>query len=142
MRESVHAPHRGRGGSAPWGRAVLNPEGKNSRSGVPSLAFSWVQLPKSVAEARAGLIPSCETDANPPPEGLTAGQLLAWYRGLPVALKIKPERIWVRLPKSVVKARAGLIPSYETDANPPPEDLTADELLAWHRGLPVELRIK
>lgn len=45
--------------------------------------------------------------------------------------------IWVRLPKSAVNARAGLIPSKETDALPPPEDLTAAQLLAWHRGLPV-----
>lgn len=50
--------------------------------------------------------------------------------------------VWVRLPESVVEARAGLIPSYETDANPPPEDLTSDELRAWHRGIPVPLRAK
>jgi len=44
----------------------------------------WVQLPKSVVKARAGLIPSDETDACPPPEGLATADLLAWYRGLPV----------------------------------------------------------
>lgn len=53
----------------------------------------------------------------------------------------RPDRKWVRLPESVVKARAGLIPSSETDGNPLPEELTADELLEWHRGLPVELKI-
>lgn len=30
------------------------------------------------------------------------------------------DRAWVQLPKSVVTARAGLIPSYETDVCPPP----------------------
>lgn len=50
--------------------------------------------------------------------------------------------IWVHLPKSVVEARAGLIPSEETDANPPPEGLKSEELIAWHRGLPVQLTIK
>lgn len=47
--------------------------------------------------------------------------------------------VWVRLPDSVVEARAGLIPSEETDGNPPPGGLTSKELLAWHRGLPVFL---
>jgi hypothetical protein len=51
-------------------------------------------------------------------------------------------RLWVRLPTSVVEARAGLIPSWETDANPPPEGLTSAELMRWHRGLLVELKIK
>jgi hypothetical protein len=46
-------------------------------------------------------------------------------------------RVSIRLPESVVRARAGLIPSEETDSCPPPTWLTAKELLAWHRGLPV-----
>jgi hypothetical protein len=54
----------------------------------------------------------------------------------------RPEKLWVRLPQTVVEARAGLIPSHKTDANPPPESLTADELVAWHRGLPVRLKTK
>jgi len=45
----------------------------------------------------------------------------------------------VRLPASVVEARAGLIPSETTDAYPPPDGLIAAELLVWHRGLPVRL---
>jgi hypothetical protein len=45
---------------------------------------AWLQLPKSVVEARAGLIPSCEIDAIPPPEPLTATELTAWHAGLPV----------------------------------------------------------
>lgn len=49
----------------------------------------------------------------------------------------KSHRVWVRLPKSVVDARAGLIPSKETDGLLPPDCLTAAQLLAWHRGLPV-----
>lgn len=48
---------------------------------------TWVRLSTSVAAARAGLIPSCETDACPPPEGLTVKQLLRWHRGLPVLCK-------------------------------------------------------
>lgn len=47
--------------------------------------------------------------------------------------------VWVRLPESVVEARAGLIPSDETDGNPPPDCLTSKELLAWHGGQPVFL---
>lgn len=47
--------------------------------------------------------------------------------------------VWVRLPKSVGEARAGLIPSEETDGNPPPDWLTGKELLAWHRGQPMFL---
>ena len=54
-------------------------------------------------------------------------------------LTSQPIGVWVRLPKSVVNARAGLVPSEETDNNPPPDDLTSKELLAWHRGLPVFL---
>ena len=50
------------------------------------------------------------------------------------------DKLWVRLPKSVVEARAGLIPSFETDANPPPDGLTGVELIAWHRGLAVQLK--
>ena len=50
-----------------------------------------------------------------------------------------PVGVWVRLPKSIVEARAGLIPSEETDSNPPPDGLTGTELLAWHRGVPVFL---
>lgn len=49
----------------------------------------WIQLPPSVVEARAGLIPSCETDGCPPPESLTSPQRLRWYRGLPVLCKIE-----------------------------------------------------
>lgn len=41
-----------------------------------------VRLLGPITRARAGLIPSCETDANPPPDCLTARQLLRWYRGL------------------------------------------------------------
>jgi hypothetical protein len=44
-----------------------------------------------------------------------------------------------RLPESIVEARAGLIPSEKTDNCPPPGWLTAKELLAWHRGLPVSV---
>lgn len=51
----------------------------------------------------------------------------------------RSDKIWVHLPEPVVEARAGVIPSDETDASPPPEGLTAKELLAWHRGLPVPL---
>ena len=51
----------------------------------------------------------------------------------------RSRKLWVRLPKSVVEARAGLIPSLRFDANPPPEGITSEELTAWHRGLPVEL---
>lgn len=47
----------------------------------------WAQLPKLIVEARAGLIPSDETDACPPPEHLAAADLLRWYRGLPVFCK-------------------------------------------------------
>jgi len=47
--------------------------------------------------------------------------------------------VWVRLPKSVVEARAGLVPSEELDVNPPPDGLTGKELLTWHRGQPVFL---
>jgi hypothetical protein len=47
--------------------------------------------------------------------------------------------VWFRLPASIVEARAGLIPSGETDGNPPPEGLTVRESQAWHRGLPVYL---
>lgn len=47
--------------------------------------------------------------------------------------------VWVRLPASVVEARAGLVPSEETDGNPPPDDLTSKELSAWYRGRPVFL---
>ena len=50
-----------------------------------------------------------------------------------------PVGVWVRLPEPVVEARAGLIPSKETDGNPPPDGLTSKELLAWHRGQPVFL---
>jgi len=50
------------------------------------------------------------------------------------------DKLWVRLPKSVVEARAGLIPSFQTDANPPPDGLTAVEIIAWHRGLAVQLK--
>jgi len=49
----------------------------------------WVHLPESVVEARVGLIPSDETDASPPPEGLTTKEFLAWHRGLPVPLGIE-----------------------------------------------------
>jgi hypothetical protein len=49
-------------------------------------------------------------------------------------------KLWVWLPRLVVDARAGLIPSYATDANPPPEGLTAAEIRLWHLGLPVELK--
>lgn len=45
----------------------------------------------------------------------------------------------IRLAESVVKARAGLIPSEKTDSCPPPDWLTAKELLAWHRGLAVSV---
>jgi hypothetical protein len=45
---------------------------------------NWVSLPKSIVQARAGLIPSEGIDASPPPEGLTAQEQLRWYRGLPV----------------------------------------------------------
>jgi hypothetical protein len=44
----------------------------------------WLQLPRLVVEARAGLIPSEETDGSPPPGGLTATEMLRWYRGRPV----------------------------------------------------------
>lgn len=50
-----------------------------------------------------------------------------------------PLGVVVRLPESVVEARAGLIPSEKTDSNPPPDCLTSKELMAWHRGLPVFL---
>ncbi len=49
----------------------------------------WVSLPKSIVQARAGLIPSEEIDASPPPDGLTAWEQLRWYRGLPVLRKAK-----------------------------------------------------
>jgi len=52
----------------------------------------WVRLPESVVEARAGIIPSDETDASPPPEGLTAKELLDWYSGLPVLCKKRKTR--------------------------------------------------
>gem|GEM_PF-6509633 len=45
------------------------------------------RLPEPVVASRAGLIPSDEIDANPPPRGLTARQLLRWYRGLSVRLR-------------------------------------------------------
>lgn len=48
---------------------------------------AWLQLPKSVVEARAGVIPSCEIDAMAPPERLTATELIAWHAGLPVFCK-------------------------------------------------------
>lgn len=51
-------------------------------------------------------------------------------------------KLWVRLPHSVVQARAGLNPSHKTDGNRPPEGLTANELLMWYRGLPVRLKTK
>ena len=47
---------------------------------------AWVQLPQSVVEARAGLIPSEKTDSTPPPEDLTSKEMLAWHQGLPVFL--------------------------------------------------------
>jgi hypothetical protein len=50
------------------------------------------------------------------------------------ASKCPPLASWVRLPKLVVHARAGLIPSEETDGNPPPDGLTVEGVLAWHRG--------
>lgn len=60
--------------------------------------------------------------------------------------KIEAQRVdrrdagaWVRLAKSTVDARAGLIPSEEIDADPPPDGLTCRELLGWHAGLPVFL---
>ena len=57
-------------------------------------------------------------------------------------MKGSPDSVWARLPKSVVEARAGLIPSEETDANAPPDELTAAELLRWHRGRPVLLQTR
>jgi hypothetical protein len=54
----------------------------------------------------------------------------------------RSNKLWVRLPNSIVQARVGLIPSCETDANPPPDGLTAEEIMAWHRGLSVELKTK
>jgi hypothetical protein len=59
------------------------------RQGSRGVENRWVRLPASVVEARAGLIPSEETDANPPPEGLTVKQLLRWHKGLPVLSKTK-----------------------------------------------------
>lgn len=53
--------------------------------------------------------------------------------------KSGPVGVWIRLPKSVLEARAGLVPSEETDGNPPPDGLTGQELLAWHHGQPVFL---
>jgi hypothetical protein len=52
----------------------------------------------------------------------------------------RSDKIWIHLPKSVVEARAGIIPSEATDANPPPDELTCEELLSWHRGLSVQLK--
>lgn len=59
-----------------------------------TFGIDWVrlQLPTSVVEARAGLIPSDENDALPPPIGLTVTELLAWYRGLPVWCKKRAKR--------------------------------------------------
>ena len=48
------------------------------------IAVVWVRLPKAVVKARAGLMPSEEIDASPPPEGLTVAGLIRWYRGLPI----------------------------------------------------------
>lgn len=44
----------------------------------------WVQLPASVVEARAGVIPAIDLDTAPPPPSLSAKQMRQWYRGLPV----------------------------------------------------------
>ena len=57
-------------------------------------------------------------------------------------MKGSADGVQVRLPKSVVEARAGLIPSEETDAYPPPEGLTAVEELRWHGGFAVLLKPK
>lgn len=56
--------------------------------------FEWVrfQLSASVVEARAGLIPSEETDLSPPPEGLNVTEYLAWHSGLPVWRKRRAKR--------------------------------------------------
>jgi hypothetical protein len=45
--------------------------------------------------------------------------------------------MWVKLPRAIVEARAGLIPSHETDRTPPPPDLTVREIFQWHRGAPI-----
>lgn len=52
----------------------------------------WVSLAKDVVKARAGLIPSDQTDACPPPDGLSLAELRRWYRGLPVLVKSRPSR--------------------------------------------------
>ena len=57
-------------------------------------------------------------------------------------MKRWPDGVRARLPKSVVEARAGLIPSEEIDTYPPPDGLTAAELLRWYQGFAVLLRTK
>ena len=63
---------------------------------------------------------------KPPTQKPTRGRMMS-----------HPPQVSIRLPESIVKARAGLIPSEKTDSCPPPTWLTANELLAWHCGLPV-----
>lgn len=53
----------------------------------------WVRLPESVVEARGGVIPSDETDSDPPPNGLAVTELLKWYQGLPVLFKSREGRV-------------------------------------------------
>jgi hypothetical protein len=71
-----------------------------------------------------------------------AGRLALKKKRMGSGMKSWPDGVWVGLPRSVIQARAGLIPSEETDANPPPDGLTAGELLRWDRGLPVLLKTK
>jgi hypothetical protein len=49
-------------------------------------------LPKSVLEVRAGLIPSFKTVRNPPAEGLTAAEIIAWHHELPVQMETVQRR--------------------------------------------------
>ena len=59
--------------------------GAGAKKQVHRVFSVWVQLPASVVEARAGLIP--ELDSTPPPPGLSARQRSQWHRGLPVLYK-------------------------------------------------------
>jgi hypothetical protein len=80
-RFGVRAYMSKRTGGLALGKTRMRTKVESRRDGV------WVQLPKSVVHARAGLIPSEATDANPPPNGLTVVELLRWHRGQPVSRK-------------------------------------------------------
>lgn len=72
------------------------PRRKKSRKQRERIDITWVRLPMSVVKARAGIIPPEEIDTCPPPDDLTVAQQLAWYRGLPVPLKSRVERVGSR----------------------------------------------